>query len=195
MEMSHAVRSVTAEFTAEVQSVGAARRATANAINRIGLAFAEDRVETAQLLVSEVVTNAVLYGSPQADGELRIVWSTLGDDMLKVAVTDQAAAVPRLRVAGTGDEHGRGLDIVRQLATNSGWQSEPDGGKTVWFTLARTAPTARTAKEFALSAPAVTTQVLRAHGLLPGLRPAPSEPEAIRPRRRRPAELQTFPAA
>ncbi|WP_406097546.1 ATP-binding protein [Kitasatospora purpeofusca] len=186
--------SVSTTVAADRSSVRAARRATIDALAELALAFDEEQVETARLLVSELVTNAVKHGSPCSGGELRIVWSKLGADMLKVTVTDQDGAMPRLRAAAEDDEHGRGLGIVRREATNMGWHPEPAGGKTVWFTLVRTVPTAPGTDESSVPAPALTTAVLRAHGLMPGLRPVPREPEAIPPRRH-PARLNPSPAA
>ncbi|MFB8241024.1 ATP-binding protein [Kitasatospora purpeofusca] len=176
--------SVSTTFPATRSSVGAARRATADTLAGLGPVFDEERVEIAKLLVSELVTNAVLYGSPRPGGELRIVWSTVGDDMLKVAVSDGSSAVPCLRAAGADDEHGRGLEIVRRLAAGSGWDPEPDGGKSVWFTLVGTAPGPRSVDAFSPAAPAAGVAVLCAHGLEGDLWTVPRDLGATAPHAR-----------
>ncbi|MGA5042172.1 SpoIIE family protein phosphatase [Streptomyces capoamus] len=84
-------------------------------------------VETAELLVSEVVTNAVRH----AEGdlvELRIVRT----DALLFEVTDDEPALPAMLNAGPEDESGRGLRVVSRLARE--WGASATGHrKTVWF--------------------------------------------------------------
>ena len=50
-------------------------------------------------------------------------------------VFDDAAAMPKLRIADDSDENGRGLRVVSQLAQRWGTRRTPDG-KAVWFELA-----------------------------------------------------------
>lgn len=84
--------------------------------------------EIAILLVSELVTNAVMHGvSPF---ELRAQQTRSG---LRVEVHDNnALATPVLRGAGVLAESGRGLQLVDTLADRWGW-SEDGAGKVVWF--------------------------------------------------------------
>jgi len=84
--------------------------------------------EIAILLVSELVTNAVLHGiSPF---ELRAQQSRAG---LRVEVRDNnAAAAPILRLGDGMAESGRGLQLVDTLADRWGW-SEDGVSKVVWF--------------------------------------------------------------
>jgi anti-sigma regulatory factor (Ser/Thr protein kinase) len=85
--------------------------------------------ETALLLVSEVVTNSVLHGSgrPLLDISVR-------PQVLRVSVTDDAAALPRLQrnnpLLGDG---GRGLQLVEALASRWGTDRRIPTGKSVWF--------------------------------------------------------------
>ncbi|MGI5379316.1 SpoIIE family protein phosphatase [Streptomyces sp. CA-251387] len=83
----------------------------------------------AELLVSELVTNAVRHshGRPV---ELRLV---RGDSLL-CEVDDDDHDLPTLLNAGPGDEHGRGLRVVSTLAREWG-TSRTSAGKTVWFEL------------------------------------------------------------
>ncbi|MFI2203218.1 SpoIIE family protein phosphatase [Streptomyces sp. NPDC020192] len=84
-------------------------------------------VETAELLVSEVVTNAVRHaGSEPVD--LRVVRA----DALLFEVTDDEPALPAMLGAGPHDESGRGLRVVSRLARE--WGATASGHrKTVWF--------------------------------------------------------------
>ncbi|MFF4571726.1 SpoIIE family protein phosphatase [Streptomyces sp. NPDC001410] len=84
-------------------------------------------VETAQLLVSEVVTNAVQHGSGGLIG-LRVVRT----DALLFEVTDEEPGLPAMLSTGPYDESGRGLRVVSRLARE--WGATATGHrKTVWF--------------------------------------------------------------
>ncbi|CAM5335647.1 SpoIIE family protein phosphatase [Streptomyces chartreusis] len=78
-----------------------------------------------QLIVSELVTNAVRYGSPPL--ELRLIH----DRTLTCEMRDAGSAAPHLRHAGTVDEGGRGLFITAQLAQAWGTRFTPSA-KTIW---------------------------------------------------------------
>ena len=78
-----------------------------------------------QLIVSELVTNALRYGSPPI--ELRLIH----DRTLTCEVRDAGSAAPHLRHAGTVDEGGRGLFITSQLAQTWGTRYTAPG-KTIW---------------------------------------------------------------
>lgn len=86
-------------------------------------------VETAELLVSELVTNAVRHshGRPV---ELRLI---RGDTLL-CEVDDDDHELPTLLSARPTDESGRGLRVVSTLAREWG-ASRTNAGKTVWFEL------------------------------------------------------------
>lgn len=93
-----------------------------------------ETVETAELLVSEVVSNAVQHGS----GPVFVRASVTGDDLL-VQVEDCGAGVPAPVATSEECERGRGLRIVAALAAE--WGTLPvvstlgTTGKTVWFRL------------------------------------------------------------
>ncbi|MER6074107.1 SpoIIE family protein phosphatase [Streptomyces sp. NPDC001817] len=80
---------------------------------------------TTEMIVSELVTNAIRYGTPPV--QLRLI----KDRRLTCEVHDSNALAPRLRHAKTLDEGGRGLFIIAQLAHNWGVRYSLDG-KTVW---------------------------------------------------------------
>ncbi|MER5302339.1 SpoIIE family protein phosphatase [Streptomyces lasiicapitis] len=85
--------------------------------------------DTAVLLVSELITNAVRHARGGRIG-LRLVRS----GRLLCEVEDDDATLPTLLSAGPGDEFGRGLRIVTSLAKEWG-TSRTSAGKTVWFEL------------------------------------------------------------
>ncbi|MGW4610335.1 ATP-binding SpoIIE family protein phosphatase [Streptomyces sp. NPDC004532] len=83
----------------------------------------------AELVVSELVTNAIRYGGSPV--QLRLI----RHDTLICEVSDGAHTAPHLRRARTFDEGGRGLFIVAQLAERWGTRQQSDG-KTIWAELA-----------------------------------------------------------
>ncbi|MFB6634161.1 SpoIIE family protein phosphatase [Streptomyces sp. NPDC056362] len=86
-------------------------------------------VDTVELLVSELVTNALRYG----EGEIRL--RLLRDRTLVCEVWDAGLVQPRRRRARDTDEGGRGLQLVGLLSSSWGSRRTPRG-KTVWFELA-----------------------------------------------------------
>jgi len=88
-------------------------------------------VGEAELLTSEVVTNAVLH----AGGPVVVEVADLTDSIL-VVVDDPSAALPVERTPGPSDIGGRGLHILAASALAWGVALIRDGGKYVWFTIA-----------------------------------------------------------
>lgn len=88
------------------------------------------RSEIAELLTSELVTNALVHTDD--DAVLTAVVSPRG---LRVEVRDFVARRPHLRAPDTGDDtHGRGLVLLQSLA--DAWGVRSHGvGKSVWFEL------------------------------------------------------------
>ncbi|MFI6353881.1 SpoIIE family protein phosphatase [Streptomyces sp. NPDC050743] len=85
----------------------------------------DDLLFTTELIVSELVTNAVRYARPPLSLHL------IRHDVLVCEVTDASSTQPRLRRARTTDEGGRGLFIVAQLTTRWGCRYSQDR-KTIW---------------------------------------------------------------
>lgn len=104
---------------------GRARRLARRQLSRWGMDELSDSVE---LLVSEVVTNAVRYASRPVT--LRL----LRTDVLRCEVGDDVPQLPRLRQARATDEGGRGLYLVNRLARRWG-ATRLSTGKVVWFEL------------------------------------------------------------
>jgi PAS domain S-box-containing protein len=88
----------------------------------------DDLIDTSELLVSELATNALRHG--RGDIRLRL----LRDTTLVCEVWDNGYAQPRQRRARDTDEGGRGLQLVSMLADRWGSRRTPSG-KTVWFEL------------------------------------------------------------
>jgi serine phosphatase RsbU (regulator of sigma subunit)/anti-sigma regulatory factor (Ser/Thr protein kinase) len=84
---------------------------------------------TAELVVSELVTNAIRYGEPPI--RLRLIHDA---ETLICEVSDSSHTAPHLRRAKTYDEGGRGLLLVAQLTQRWGSRHTADG-KTIWAEL------------------------------------------------------------
>ena len=104
-------------------------------VARVCVGLARDLVEIAQLLTTELVTNALEHGA----GEI-----TLGiarsDSDLRVDVSDAAPGRPRTTWATPDQTRGRGMLLVEAMA--AAWGVEPSTGprKSVWFRLRIGAP-------------------------------------------------------
>ncbi|MEV8593320.1 SpoIIE family protein phosphatase [Streptomyces sp. NPDC052012] len=85
----------------------------------------DDTAQAAELIGSELVTNAIRYGAPPI--RLRLILS----DALTCEVSDTGRAAPRLRHARTMDESGRGLYIVARFAPRWGVRYT-EAGKVLW---------------------------------------------------------------
>ncbi|MCZ4123669.1 ATP-binding protein [Streptomyces sp. H39-S7] len=107
------------------QWVGRLRRISTSKLRSWGLVALLD---DANLLVSELVTNALRYGEG-GEIEFRLVITLQG---LLLAVNDGSAHRPQLRVAGDSSETGRGLFLVAALADDWGVSAD---GTTTWCTL------------------------------------------------------------
>jgi hypothetical protein len=106
----------------KLTSVREARSVLAEPMKRWDL---EDLIPTTELLVSELVTNAVKYS--RGEVTLRLV----NEKALVCEVLDSSGALPRLRQANSEDESGRGLQVVRQLSQRWGARRTATG-KVVW---------------------------------------------------------------
>ncbi|MFF1487034.1 ATP-binding protein [Streptomyces sp. NPDC058319] len=112
---------------ADLRAVPEARRALRELLHRWG---PPERSEVAELLTSELVTNALVHTDDDA-----ILTATVSPDGLRVEVRDFVARGPRPRVpVAAEDTNGRGLVLVESLADD--WGVCPhEIGKSVWFEL------------------------------------------------------------
>ncbi|MFE9382568.1 SpoIIE family protein phosphatase [Streptomyces sp. NPDC007025] len=88
----------------------------------------EETAFTAELILSELITNAIRYGAPPITVRL------LCDRYLTCEVSDSSSTAPHLRRATTVDEGGRGLFLIAQLAQHWGTRYTAEG-KTIWAEL------------------------------------------------------------
>ncbi|MFE4642511.1 SpoIIE family protein phosphatase [Streptomyces sp. NPDC056730] len=102
---------------------GRARRLARRALARWDL---EDLSDSVELLISEVVTNAVRYA------ERPVTLRLLRTDVLRCEVGDDSPQLPRQRRARDTDEGGRGFFLVNRLARRWG-ATRLSTGKVVWF--------------------------------------------------------------
>ena len=108
----------------EPRHVSSARRFVASAVPEAD----PDTGSTLLLLVSELVTNAVVH----ARTEVEVAVAVTEHDVV-VAVHD--LDLGRKEQRGGDRDGGRGLGLVRALAADSGLVNHPGGGKTAWFRL------------------------------------------------------------
>lgn len=87
-------------------------------------------VDGAELVLDELVTNAVLHSRTPVE-----VLVGLRGNALRVAVADLSADAPRPRSAAEEEENGRGLALVDALASRWGVLPRPARGKVVWAVL------------------------------------------------------------
>lgn len=100
--------------------------------------ISEDAAYDAALVLAELVSNALKHAQPLDDGGLELEWGCW-DDQLHVHVTDGGASTdPRVGRSGPAATGGRGLSIVREVATDWGVEHQP-ATTTVWASLPATA--------------------------------------------------------
>lgn len=94
-----------------------------------------DVLEDTQLVVTELVTNAVLHGAPPL--VLRVARTPAG---VRVEVEDAGREMPLVPVPSLESMTGRGLSLVAALASSWGIEPGSGGGKVVWAELGRAQP-------------------------------------------------------
>ncbi|MFG3017459.1 SpoIIE family protein phosphatase [Streptomyces sp. NPDC048254] len=111
------------EVPADPEHVARARTLTSG---QLGAWQLDDLSYTTELVVSELVTNAIRYGGSPI--QLRLIRDTT---MLICEVSDGSSTAPHLRRARVFDEGGRGLLLVAQLTQRWGTR-QTSVGKTIW---------------------------------------------------------------
>ena len=116
-------------FPSELHSARDARRFAAKVLASWGCEGVEDAV---LLLVSELVTNAVIHAHSDVEVVLR-----LRPERVRVEIVDAAAEYVQRRDAASEDQSGRGMALTEALA--SAWGVDTlVAGKSVWFEVDRT---------------------------------------------------------
>ena len=120
-------------FARRPEEVAAARRFVRGGLTRGGLARGSEALETAQLLVSETVTSSLDQSAPtRGAGTLEVAYAVVGR-RLRVEVSDDGGpARLRRRIHAVRSAGGRGLELVRALASRWGVR-ESSAGRTIWF--------------------------------------------------------------
>jgi serine phosphatase RsbU (regulator of sigma subunit) len=110
------------EYPAEEPVVAQARKAVTRQLSAWGL---DELVPETQLIVSELITNAIRY----AGGPIQV--RLIRESVLVCEVSDPSNTQPRLRRAHITDENGRGLFLIAHMARR--WGSRYGvSGKTIW---------------------------------------------------------------
>lgn len=109
------------------ESARTARREVLQALTDAGR---DDLADAASLLVSELVTNAIVHARTPID--LVVVAHPEG---LRVAVSDQSETLPSPRHYGASATTGRGLALVEHMSDRYGTDAVGGEGKIVWFEL------------------------------------------------------------
>jgi anti-sigma regulatory factor (Ser/Thr protein kinase) len=121
-------------FPCDASSVAAARRLVRGQLASDSTTASrrsdrEDIVDAATLLLSELVTNAIVHA--RTNVEVHLVTDEV---MLRAEVSDGNPAMPEARRPNGLNGTGRGLQLIDDLASRWGVLTS-DAGKTVWFEL------------------------------------------------------------
>lgn len=119
-------------FGAEPDLVPRARRMIRAALG----AVRPGMVDVAELVVSELATNAALHGEPPVTIRVRM------DRGVRIEVEDLGRHLPVVLPAQLEATTGRGLSLVAALAARWGVEPLPGHGKQVWAEIEASAPTA-----------------------------------------------------
>ena len=113
-----------------VDAPGTARAAVSELCGELGLNGSLR--QTLVLLVSEVVSNAVLHSCGPTDAHIGLT-AEVGEDAVRVTVTDAGEGFVPGRRDPTRAEGGYGLYLVEKASSR--WGVDPSGPTSVWFEL------------------------------------------------------------
>ncbi len=126
-------------------SVAVARRLLCAELRAAGVA--DSAIRDAALVISELLSNAILHAYPLPGERLQVAWSvSAGSGSLEIAVSDGGShSQPRAERPSSAAPGGRGLSIVESLSQRWGVRHEAMG-LTVWAILAAPGKRARPAR-------------------------------------------------
>jgi serine phosphatase RsbU (regulator of sigma subunit)/anti-sigma regulatory factor (Ser/Thr protein kinase) len=107
----------------EPQAPSQARRFLARALDGL----AQETIEDAQLIVTELITNAMLHGAPPVKLRVRRDGASV-----RIEVEDCGRHMPVMPLQSADAMTGRGLALVSALASSWGVEGGDSGGKVVW---------------------------------------------------------------
>ena len=119
-------RDMVMAFPNETRSVTLARRAVSEQIRGLGL---PSLVPSAELVVTELVANAVLHTNGPVEVQLQRL-----EHGVRISVADSNPALPVVPAASASSMTGRGLLLVRRVAARLGFDARREG-KVVWAEL------------------------------------------------------------
>ncbi|MEZ3183032.1 ATP-binding protein [Streptomyces pimonensis] len=124
------ISSCESRFPAVTASITAARHWARDCMEGFGGPLSRHRViQTAELLVSELITNAIRHGS--GPPLIRLTWNSR---LLRIAVSDHSDRWPSVRATRNTEPGGFGMQLLERLAQR--WGVTPGHpGKTVWAEL------------------------------------------------------------
>ncbi|WP_326688944.1 ATP-binding protein [Streptomyces sp. NBC_01795] len=131
------------QFASTPRCVSHVRTQVENTLHEWG--YAQNDIDIAVLVASELATNAVVHG--HFPGRPIEVGLAASDETCLVEVSDSSPRPPEAQTATADDESGRGLQLVKALAAQTGQRPRRSVGKTVWARL-------RMAKRQGCTAPA-----------------------------------------
>jgi anti-sigma regulatory factor (Ser/Thr protein kinase) len=105
---------------------GRARHEIAASLASLGC---DQRIGDIELVISELVTNAVLHASSEVEVSVAVE-----REETTIEVSDQGEGSPVVATVAADDEYGRGLNLVQSLSEDWGTRRRPDG-TTVWCRL------------------------------------------------------------
>jgi anti-sigma regulatory factor (Ser/Thr protein kinase) len=125
---------VTTEIPCDTAAARSARRAVRSYLTAAHLDHLGDLRDTGELVVSELATNALLHtASRKITLRLRI-----DGDRLLITVDDAGGTPDRPTLRDLPADHGRGLALVAQVATETGWRHRTPDGRSAWASLSIT---------------------------------------------------------
>ncbi|MFF5343275.1 ATP-binding protein [Streptomyces althioticus] len=125
------------EIRPDPAEVGRARRWARSRLAGSGIGADEPLAETLILLVSELVTNAVVHTGCPAVLRLTLPGADAAEEVtVRLEVADRSGRAPVPRCVGDEATGGRGLALVDGLADRWGWSTE-GAGKRIWCELDR----------------------------------------------------------
>ncbi|MEU0411081.1 ATP-binding protein [Streptomyces griseorubiginosus] len=124
------------EIRPDPAEVGRARRWARSRLAGCGIGVDEPLAETLILLVSELVTNAVVHTGRPAVLRLSLPGTEAESAPVRLEVADRSGRAPVPRCVDGDATGGRGLALVDGLADRWGWSRE-GAGKSIWCELDR----------------------------------------------------------